>query len=35
MQGVISLQAACAGKVASPQSQGTAVGFLMACLSIR
>ncbi|RYO89655.1 hypothetical protein DL766_008057 [Monosporascus sp. MC13-8B] len=32
--GVISLQAACAGKIASHQSQGTAVGFLMACLSV-
>ncbi|GAB1311519.1 hypothetical protein MFIFM68171_01729 [Madurella fahalii] len=31
---VISLQAACAGKVASHQSQGTAVGFLMACVSV-
>ncbi|KAH8888967.1 MFS general substrate transporter [Thozetella sp. PMI_491] len=31
---VISLQGACAGKVASHGSQGTAVGFLMGCLSL-
>ncbi|KAK4442528.1 major facilitator superfamily domain-containing protein [Podospora aff. communis PSN243] len=31
---VISLQTACAAKVTSHRSQGTAVGFLMACLSV-
>ncbi|KAK8048117.1 mfs monocarboxylate transporter [Apiospora phragmitis] len=31
---VMSLQGACAGKIAPPQHQGLAVGFLMGCLSI-